>query len=450
MPMNYANFAICVFLSHFIATKGVGSGWTEETPPAKLLGMTTHQAAPRVDVLLVGGGFIGLTLAAALAQSGLRCAVIDREKATTALDDKFDGRTSAIAFGSARALRTLGIWRRLEEFAEPILEIRVSDNNAPFFLHYDHRELDPALRDEALGFIVENRDIRRALFAHAAECRGLEFESGISVVSLERSQSGVAATLSDGRVIEADLAIAADGRDSQIRRDAGIPVARWSYPQTAIVCTVAHEKDHCGIAHERFLPAGPFAILPMKNRRSSIVWTERSSEAPRILKLDAAGFKAELERRFGDFLGKLEVVGPRWSYPLGLVHADRYVDRRLALVGDAAHAIHPIAGQGLNLGLRDVAVLAEVLADDKRAGRDIGAPEVLARYERWRRFDAFALIAATDGLNRLFSNDIGPLRLVRDLGLAAVNRMPALKRLFMRHAMGLVGDLPRLMRGEPL
>ncbi|MFZ0695264.1 MAG: UbiH/UbiF/VisC/COQ6 family ubiquinone biosynthesis hydroxylase [Alphaproteobacteria bacterium] len=412
--------------------------------------MTTHQAARRVDVLLIGGGFIGLTLGAALAQSGLRCAVIDREKATTALDDKFDGRSSAIAFGSARALRTLGIWRRLEEFAEPILEIRVSDNNAPFFLHYDHRELDPALRDEALGFIVENRHIRRALFDHAAECPGLEFENGLSVVNLARSQSGAAAMLSDGRVIEADLAIAADGRDSQIRRDAGIPVARWSYPQIAIVCTVAHEKDHRGIAHERFLPAGPFAILPMKNRRSSIVWTERSSEVPRILKLDAAAFKAELERRFGDFLGRLEVVGPRWSYPLGLIHADRYVDRRLALVGDAAHAIHPIAGQGLNLGLRDVAVLAEVLADAKRASRDIGAPEVLARYERWRRFDAFALIVATDGLNRLFSNDIGPIRLARDLGLAAVNRMPALKRFFMRHAMGLVGDLPRLMRGEPL
>ena len=450
MPTNYANFPICVFLSHFIATKGVDGGWTEETPPAKLLEMTTHQAARRADVLLVGGGFIGLTLGAALAQSGLRCAVIDREKTTTALDDKFDGRTSAIAFGSARALRTLGIWRRLEEFAEPILEIRVSDNNAPFFLHYDHRELDPPLRDEALGFIVENRHIRRALFAHAAECPGLEFEDGISVVNLERSQSGVAATLSDGRVIEADLAIAADGRDSQIRREAGIPVARWSYPQTAIVCTVAHEKDHRGIAHERFLPAGPFAILPMKNRRSSIVWTERSGEAPRILKLDAAAFKAELERRIGDFLGKLEVVVPRWSYSLGLIHADRYVDRRLALVGDAAHAIHPIAGQGLNLGLRDVAVLAEVLTDAKRAGRDIGAPEVLARYERWRRFDAFALIAATDGLNRLFSNDIGPIRLVRDLGLAAVNRMPALKRFLMRHAMGLVGELPRLMRGEPL
>jgi len=409
-----------------------------------------QQTARRVDVLLIGGGFIGLTLGAALAQSGLRCAVIDREKATTALDDKFDGRTSAIAFGSARALRTLGIWRRLEDFAEPILEIRVSDHNTPFFLHYDHRELEPALKNEALGFIVENRDIRRALFAHAAECSGLEFESGISVVNLEREQNKVTATLSDGRVIEADLAIAADGRDSQIRRDAGIPVARWSYPQTAIVCTVAHEKDHRGIAHERFLPAGPFAILPMKNRRSSIVWTERNSEAPRILKLDAAAFKAELERRFGDFLGKLEVVGPRWSYPLGLIHADRYVDRRLALVGDAAHAIHPIAGQGLNLGLRDVAVLAEVLADAKCAGRDIGAPEVLARYERWRRFDAFALIAATDGLNRLFSNDIAPVRLARDLGLAVVNRVPALKRFFMRHAMGLVGELPRLMRGEPL
>ena len=230
----------------------------------------------------------------------------------------------------------------------------------------------------------------------------------------------------------------------------GIAAARWPYSQTAIVCTVAHEGDHRGIAHERFLPAGPFAILPMTGRRASIVWTERSREAARIMELDDTAFLAELSRRFGDFLGALEVVGPRFAHPLGLVHADRYFAERLVLVGDAAHAIHPIAGQGLNLGLRGVAVLAEVLAHANRAGSDIGSADVLRQYERRRRFDAFAMIAATDGLNRLFSNAAPPIRLLRDAGLAAVNRMPPVKRFFMRHAMGLVGNLPRLMRGEQL
>jgi 2-octaprenyl-6-methoxyphenol hydroxylase len=255
--------------------------------------------------------------------------------------------------------------------------------------------------------------------------------------------------------VRARLAVAAEGRRSPLREDAGIRVTTWDYPQAGIVCTVAHDKPHRGVAHEHFLPSGPFAMLPMTDaedgtHRSSLVWTERRELVPAMLALDAAAFGHELERRFGDSLGALREVGGRWSYPLSLMHAARYVDRRLALVGDAAHVIHPIAGQGLNLGLRDVAALAETLVDAHRLGLDLGDGNVLARYQRWRRVDNTVLMVVTDGLNRLFSNDLPPVRLVRDLGLAAVDRMPPLKRLFMRHAMGLVGDLPRLVRGQPL
>ncbi len=243
---------------------------------------------------------------------------------------------------------------------------------------------------------------------------------------------------------------ACDGRNSPLRRAAGIRTIEWNYPQVSIVCTVSHEAPHRGVAVEHFLPAGPFAILPMTGHRSSIVWTERADLAPRLMALDDAGFTRELARRFGDFLGALEVVGPRWSYPLSLMHAERYSAPRLALVGDAAHVIHPIAGQGLNLGIRDIAALAELVVDARRLGLDIANPDALERYERWRRFDNVMLAAVTDGLNRLFSNALPPVKLARDLGLAAVDRLPPLKRFLMRHAMGVVGDLPRLVRGEPL
>ncbi len=398
------------------------------------------------DVLVVGGGMVGLTLAAALGGAGLAVRVVDRENLEATTDPAFDGRASAIAAGSREVLDAIGAWSAMAPHAGPILEIRVSDGASPLFLHYDSRELG----DGPLGHIVENRHIRRALLDRLAALAEVRMIGGRAVVAVDRGPLRAEARLDDGTRLTARLVVAADGRNSPIRDDAGIKVTSWRYAQTGIVCTVAHARPHRGIAQERFLPSGPFAILPMTGDRSSIVWTERADLAPRLLALDDAGFTGELARRFGDFLGAVRIVGPRFSYPLSLVHAERYVDNRLALIGDAAHAIHPIAGQGLNIGVRDVAALAEVVVDTIRLGLDPGATTALERYQRWRRFDNTVMLAVTDGLNRLFSNEIAPVRLARDAGLAAVDRLPALKRALMRHAMGQVGELPRLVRGRPL
>jgi 2-octaprenyl-6-methoxyphenol hydroxylase len=400
----------------------------------------------RTDVLIVGGGMVGLTLAAALAGAGVEVVVLDREAPSRQEGSAFDGRSSAIAWGSAQALAAIGLWQALEALAEPILEIRVSDGPALLFLEYRHAEVAP----HPLGYIVENRDIRRELHAKLASLAAAKLLAPVELALLERGRKSVQARLADGRSIEAALAIAADGRNSRLREEAGIAVTSWSYPQSGIVATIAHERPHEGVAHERFLPPGPLAFLPMRGQRSSIVWTEHSALAPTLLALDEAAFAAALERRFGPYLGRLTLEGPRWSHPLHLLHAERYVDERLALIGDAAHAIHPIAGQGLNLGLRDTAALAEILVDAKRLGLDLGAADLLERYQRWRRFDNVALMAATDALNRLFSNSTPLVRLVRDLGLGLVNELPPLRRFFMRHAMGVVGELPRLLKGEPL
>jgi len=408
------------------------------------------------DAVIVGGGLVGLSLGHALARSGLDAIVVDREAPATRTDAGYDGRSSAIAYGSRCVLAGLGLWEHLAEHACPILDIRVSDGQSKLFLHYDHRQVG----DEPLGHIIENTAIRRALSQQTGAARGLDGGRLVHIApaevrGLERRSGRVEAVLADGCRISASLAIAADGRQSPIRVGAGIGATEWAYQQTGIVCTVAHDRPHRNVAHERFLPAGPFALLPMTRladhpQRSSIVWTERAALAPAMMKLDDAAFSAEMTRRFGDYLGPLRVIGRRWAYPLALLHAERYVAARLALVGDAAHAIHPIAGQGLNLGLRDVAALAEVIVDAHRLGLDIGNALVLERYERWRRFDSTALIAVTDALNRLFSTGAAPVRLARDLGLAVVDRLPPLKRLLMRHAMGVVGDLPRLVRGERL
>ncbi len=409
------------------------------------------QADLAVDVLVAGGGMAGMTMGLALAGAGLPVAIVERQAATVLRDAAFDGRTSAIAYGSAKVFEGIGIWPHLAAKAEPIRDVRIADSDladgpSPLFLHYNHRDAGT----EALGFIVENRDIRDALLTQAAAADNLHLLAPAEVASTARGAGGAEVTLGDGRRITARLVIAADGRHSPLRHEAGIRATQFDYPQTAIVCTVAHTRPHNGVAVELFLLAGPFAMLPMCGQRSNVIWSERTELARHILGLGDDAFLDELRRRFGDWLGDIEITGPRFSYPLGLLHAERYTGRRLALIGDAAHVIHPIAGQGLNLGLRDVAALAEAVVDAHRLGLDIGAGGVLARYERWRRFDNVLMAAAMDGLNRLFSNDIAPLRLVRDIGLATVNRLPAVKRLFIRHAMGVVGELPRLVRGEAL
>ncbi len=428
--------------------------------------MTEVQHSPSdlaADVAIVGGGMVGMTLAAALGSAGLSVAIVDAEVPAAMTAAAFDGRSSAIAFGSQQVLAGIGAWAAMAAEAQPILDIRVSDGTATggvsrLFLHYDHRDLaaGSGVGKDAppLGFIVENRVIRRALLRRLAELPNVTHAAPARVVGVERRADAAVLHLDDGRSVSSRLVVAADGRNSPVRAAAGIRTTEWAYAQTGIVCTVAHEKPHGGVAHEHFLPAGPFAMLPMVDdvgvHRSSIVWTERRDLAPAMMALDDAAFAAEIERRFGPSLGRLRPIGGRFAYPLTLVHAERYVDHRLALLGDAAHAIHPIAGQGLNLGLRDVAALAETIVDAQRLGLDIGDGLALERYQRWRRFDNLVLMAVTDGMNRLFSNDIAPVRLARDLGMAAVNRLPPLKRLFMRHAMGMVGDLPRLARGERL
>jgi len=365
------------------------------------------------------------------------------------LNEAFDGRVSALSYAAVRMLKKLDIWPFLEAEAQPIFDILVTDaalnrTPSPFSLHFDHREIG-----EPMGAIAENRHIRRALFAAIEHASSIRLIAPAGVDAVQVSNAYVEAQLSNGQRLRASLAVAADGRESPLREQMGIRTISWTYPQTGIVATVRHEQPHNGVAYEHFLPSGPFAILPMTSNRSSLVWTEMEDLAPTLLRLPADKFSAEVERRFGNHLGDIEVIGARWSYPLRFHLARGYIAPRLALAGDSAHGIHPIAGQGLNLGLKDAAALAECVLESVRLGLDPGDANGLRRYERWRRFDSFALAAATDGLNRLFSNDIAPLRAVRDLGLGIVDAIGPLRRFFMRNAGGDLGTLPRLMRGEP-
>jgi 2-octaprenyl-6-methoxyphenol hydroxylase len=406
----------------------------------------TRKSKP--DVVIGGGGMVGLTLALAMAQGGLKVVVVDPVPAKAALDEKFDGRVSALAYSSVRMFEALGVWPDLEADAQPIHDILVTDaalggSPSPFSLHFDHREIG-----QPMGAIAENRHIRRALFAAVARSTSITLRPPAALTDVQDRGHAMTATLSDAETIDAPLVVAADGRESPMRERMGIGTIGWSYPQWGIVTTVEHERPHDGTAYEHFLPSGPFAILPMTGSRSSLVWTEREDLAPAMMKLGDEAFDAEIARRFGDHLGATKAVGPRWSYPLRFHLARAYARHRFVVAGDAAHGIHPIAGQGLNLGLKDVAALAEVVLDAARLGLDIGDLNVLKGYERWRRFDSFTLAASTDALNRLFSNDFTPLRIARDVGMGIVDSIGPLRRFFMRHAGGDVGKLPKLMRGE--
>lgn len=400
----------------------------------------------RCDVLIGGAGFAGLALAIALKQAlGPSYVVMVADPALGGPAN--DARASAIVAAARRLFETIGVWDAVAGDAQPILDMRVTDSRLgdalrPVFLTFDG-DVEPG---EAFAHMVENSPLLAALTERARR-EGVELIAhGVS--GHTNAASHIHVELADGSTIAARLLVAADGARSGIRQRAGIPTHGWDYGQSAIVTTVAHERDHGGRAEEHFLPAGPFAILPLKGRRSSIVWTETTAEAERIVALPDGDFHAELERRFGLHLGEIAAVGPRRAYPLGLAVARTFVAERIALVGDAAHVIHPIAGQGLNMGLKDVAALAEVVVDAARLGIDPST--VLERYQRWRRFDTMAMGVATDGLNRLFSNHSDVLRAVRDLGLGVVDRLPVLKRLFIREAAGLVGEVPKLLRGEAL
>ena len=402
-----------------------------------------------MDVIVAGAGVAGLALATALARAlkpGFTVAVCD---AVLANAPAADDRVSAIAAGARRLLETLGVWQRLSNPVQPIREMKITDSRLgdavrPVFLSFDG-EIEEG---EPFAHMVENRDMLVALRAAAVEA-GVCFVP-YAVEGYETGDEEARVRLASGERTEARLVAAADGARSKLRAAAGIKTVSWSYGQSGIVATIGHERDHDGRAEEHFLPGGPFAILPLSGRRSSIVWTEPAAEAARLIALPPDEFHAELEHRFGLKLGEIEVLSSPRAYPLGFTIARTFVGRRLALVGDAAHVIHPIAGQGLNLGLRDVAALAECITEAARLGLDPGGPDVLERYERWRRFDTVAMGIATDGLNRLFSNRSDLLKLGRDIGLGVVDRMPPLKKFFMSEAAGLTGEVPKLLRGEAL
>jgi 2-octaprenyl-6-methoxyphenol hydroxylase len=400
----------------------------------------------RYDLIIQGGGLTGLALAAAVGGAGARVLLVEERPIPSTTTALFDGRVTAIARGTQQALATVGAWDAMAGAAEPILEIEVGEQGSPITVHYDYRDVG----DEPLGYIVPNQDIRLALLRALERCPDVVIRAPATITAMTRDAHRVEAELAGRSRVRGSLLAVCEGRFSKTRDALGIGARRWAYHQTGLVCTLAHELPHDGKAIERFFPDGPFAMLPLPGDRSSIVWALDDSLAAGVKALDDRAFTAEVQERFGDQLGRLTLEGHRWSYPLVLVWSDQYTAERAVLVGDTARGIHPIAGQGWNLAMRDVASIAEIVVDRLRLGLDPGAPEALQRYAAWRSFDSLALVAVTDGINRLFANDILPLRLARETGLALVERLPPAKKFFMRHAMGLVGDLPRLMRGLPL
>ena len=409
------------------------------------------------DVLVVGGGLVGLTVALACGQAGFSVGVVDIAKPSDQLAGSHDGRASAIATASFRMMRALGVADALIEgddtHAGPINQILVSDGQAgeapsPLNLFFDAAQIAETNDGEPLGYMVENRRMRHALHAQTKKQDNITWIAPARVSDIEASADKTTITFDDDKTLSAALLVAADGRNSFVRKMAGIGVTAWPCNQKAIVTTVEHEHPHGGIAHELFLPAGPFAILPLTGNRASIVWTETPRAADAAMALDDDQFAAELARRFGDFLGWVKPVAPRWCYPLSFQHAKTYVGDRLVLVGDAAHAIHPIAGQGFNMGLRDAAALAEILVQARAEGRDLGGEFTLAQFEDWRKFDNTVLTHACDVFNKLFSNNLGPLKHARRIGLSVVDKIPPVRQFFMKEASGQVGDLPPLLRGK--
>jgi 2-octaprenyl-6-methoxyphenol hydroxylase len=429
--------------------------WLDTAAPASYLWLMTQTI--QCDVAIAGGGLVGLSLALALDQAGMTVAVADPLPPSDQLEATFDGRSSAIAFATYRMLQALGVAERIGA-VQPIEQILVTDGRPDdglrkpgpslLTLQFDRQELGADA--PALGYLIENRRIRLALDEAVRARPGILRLAPATVASVQASTASAGMTLADGRAVEARVLVGADGRGSRVRAAAGIRTYGWSYRQTGLVATVALERPHGGVAHEYFLPNGPFAILPLTEDRASLVWTETDATAKALAALPPAALGAELMRRFGDFLGTVSVTGPIWTYPLSMELAAEWVRPRLALAGDAAHGVHPIAGQGLNLGLKDVAALAETIAKARSLGLDIGDLTVLREYERWRRFDTMALAAGMDAFVRLFSTDAAPIRAIRTIGMSLVDAIGPARRFFMRHAGAATGDLPRLLRGERL
>ena len=403
------------------------------------------------DIAIVGGGLNGSALALALAQTGLRVAVVDRFASETRTNPAFDGRSYALSHASKRLLAALGVWADVAQDTQAILHIKVTDGRvgegpSPFMMEFDHAEIE----EGPMGFMVEDRHLRRAFQDAISGQTGITQFNEIDVTGHHVDEAGVTVALADGRTIKAAVLVGADGAQSPTAKRVGITRTGWAYGQTALVCAISHENQHDGTAHQFFMPPGPLAILPLTGNRASIVWTETNANAARIQAQDDAEYLNTLGPRVGEFLGKIDLAGTRFTYPLTLSIANRCAAPRIALIGDAAHRVHPIAGQGLNAGLKDVATLAEVLTLARRHGEDIGRVDVLNRYQQWRRFDTATLALATDTFNRLFSNDNSALRLIRGIGLGAVNAWPGLRRGLIREAAGLTGDLPKLLKGQQI
>lgn len=403
------------------------------------------------DIAIVGGGLNGPALAIALAGAGLHVTVIDAQRRDVREVPDFDGRSYALALTSVRMLDGIGVWESVAAQAQPMLEIKVTDGRvgegpSPFFMHFDHAEIE----EGPMGHMIEDRYLRRAIMDKAVGTEGIQLLDDHEVTGQTTDSCGVTLTLASGKLLRARLCVGADGRGSGVARRAGIKRTGWTYGQTALVCALHHEHPHGGVAHQFFMPPGPLAILPLTGNRSSIVWSETDANAARIHALPDDAYLDILRPRFGDFLGEISLAGARYTYPLSLSLAHNMVADRVALVGDSAHGVHPIAGQGLNAGFRDISALCEVIVDAQRRGEDFGGAVSLARYQEWRRFDNTALALATDSFNRLFSNDNPLARIARDIGMGVINALPGLRRGFIREAAGLTGELPRLMRGTPL
>ena len=422
--------------------------------------MTDVTPTERFDVVISGASFAGLALARALVTAfgdEIRIAIVDLKPRTTSPSTTEDARAFALSAGSRRMLETLGVWDELAPVSQPVTEIQITDSSLdagvrPILLTYDNHleRSDAKALHETASHIVPAPALERALAAAVASSENIVLLAPAGIAQFADTGSGMSITLDDGRTLQAQLLVGAEGRRSPSRDRARIKTVGWNHGQTAIVTTIAHDRPHEARAIQHFLPAGPFAILPLPDNRACLTWTEDAAEAERILALDDAGFLAEVETRVAGRLGALSLAGPRQSWPLATHLTRAYAAPRFALVGDAAHGVHPIAGQGVNLAFRDVAALAEIVTDSLRLGLDPGSLEALGRYERWRRFDSAMSAAAFDGLNRLFSNDWLLLRAARDFGLGLVDRMPEVKHRLVSEAAGLTGDLPRLFKAERL